>query len=190
MRRILLLDNYDSFTYNLAHLVRQVAGRAPDVIRNDEIDLDEVERYGKILLSPGPGLPAEAGLMPALIRRYAPRKSILGVCLGHQCIAEAFGAKLENLSVVCHGQGWPTLIGTPDEPLFKGVSSPFISGRYHSWVVKRKGFPDCLEITAVDEAGRVMALRHREFDVCGVQFHPESVLTPEGAAIMRNWLED
>ena len=189
MKRILLLDNYDSFTFNLVHLARDVAGVTPDVVRNDKIELNDVEQYDKILLSPGPGLPSEAGLMPELIRLYAPRKSILGVCLGHQCIAESFGAKLENLAQVSHGQGLATVIERPDELLFQGVDSPFVSGRYHSWVVSRQDFPACLEITATDEAGRVMALRHRELDARGVQFHPESVLTPSGADILRNWLE-
>ena len=187
--KILLLDNYDSFTFNLAHLVREVLGYAPDVRRNDKITLDEVEGYDQILLSPGPGVPSEAGLMPELIRRYAPRKRILGVCLGHQAIAESFGARLENMAQVCHGQGLETLIETPDEPLFNGLPAKFTSGRYHSWVVATHDWPACLEITARDPEGRVMALRHREFDVCGVQFHPESVLTPQGADIMRNWLK-
>jgi anthranilate synthase component 2 len=186
--KLLLLDNYDSFTFNLLHLVRDVSGVTPDVVRNDKIDLDDAARYDKILLSPGPGLPSEAGLMPALVRRYAATKSILGVCLGHQCLAECFGARLENLPEVSHGQGLETIVEIRDELLWRGLPARFPSGRYHSWAVAREGFPECLEITAGDAAGRVMALRHREFDARGVQFHPESVLTPHGADIMRNWL--
>jgi anthranilate synthase component 2 len=186
--KILLLDNYDSFTFNLAHLVRDVAGYAPDVRRNDKIALEEVESYDKILLSPGPGVPSEAGLMPALIQRYAPRKSILGVCLGHQAIGESFGAQLVNMAQVSHGQGLETVVETPDEPLFKGLPARFASGRYHSWLVSEDGFPACLQITARDTESRIMALRHREFDAQGLQFHPESVLTPLGADILRNWL--
>ncbi len=186
--KILLLDNYDSFTFNLAHLVREVSGCAPDVRRNDKIAFEEVESYDKILLSPGPGVPSEAGLMPQMIRHFAPRKSILGVCLGHQAIGESFGARLENMAQVSHGQELETFLTTPDEPLFNGLPPSFASGRYHSWLVSENAFPACLAITARDAEGRVMALRHREFDVRGLQFHPESVLTPHGADIMRNWL--
>lgn len=187
--KILLLDNYDSFTFNLFQLVGEVGGGVPDVFRNDKITLEEVEKYDKILLSPGPGLPGEAGVMPELVKRFAASKSILGVCLGHQCIAENFGAKLENMERVCHGFGMETFVKKTDETLFKGVPKQFESGRYHSWTVSKEDFPAVLEITAEDAEGRVMALRHRNFDVRGIQFHPESVLTPEGAAIMRNWLE-
>lgn len=187
--KILLLDNYDSFTFNLFQLVGEVGGETPDVFRNDRIALEEVEKYDKILLSPGPGLPREAGLMPEIVKQFAASKSILGVCLGHQCIAENFGAKLENMECVCHGFGIETLVRLADETLFKNVPDNFQSGRYHSWMVSKKGFPAELEITAEDTEGRVMALRHRKFDVRGIQFHPESVLTPEGATIMRNWLE-
>ena len=190
MQKILLLDNYDSFTFNLFQLVGEVGGAMPDVFRNDKITLEEVEKYNKILLSPGPGLPSEAGIMPELVRRFAPTKSILGVCLGHQCIAENFGARLENMPRVCHGFGLETNVTAADETLFRGMPGKFQSGRYHSWTVANENLPDCLEITATDDEGRVMALRHREFDVRGVQFHPESVLTPEGAIIVRNWLEN
>lgn len=186
----MLLDNYDSFTFNLFQLVGEVGGTMPDVFRNDKITPEEAEKYDKILLSPGPGLPSEAGIMPELVRRFAPTKSILGVCLGHQCIAENFGARLENMSRVCHGFGLETIVTAEDELLFRGVDAPFQSGRYHSWMVANENFPDCLEITATDAQGRIMALRHREFDVRGVQFHPESVLTPEGAKIVRNWLKN
>ncbi|HEV7643038.1 MAG TPA: aminodeoxychorismate/anthranilate synthase component II [Pyrinomonadaceae bacterium] len=188
--KVLLLDNYDSFTFNLYQLVGEVSGIRPDVFRNDKISLDEVEKYDKILLSPGPGLPSEAGTMPELVKRFAGQKSILGVCLGHQCIAENFGAKLENMERVCHGFGMETRVEVEDELLFRGVPKQFESGRYHSWMVSKEGLPESLEVTALDADGRVMALRHREYDLRGVQFHPESVLTPDGAAILRNWLQD
>jgi len=190
MQKILLLDNYDSFTFNLFQLVGEVGGALPDVYRNDKITLEEVEKYDKILLSPGPGLPSEAGIMPELVKRFAPTKSILGVCLGHQCIAENFGARLENMPRVCHGFGLETSVMVADETLFRRMPEKFQSGRYHSWTVSDENLPDCLEITATDAEGRIMALRHRELDVRGVQFHPESILTPEGATIIRNWLEN
>ena len=182
------MDNYDSFTFNLYQLVGEIFGVKPDVFRNDKISLEDVEKYDKILLSPGPGLPAEAGIMPELVERFAASKSILGVCLGHQCIAESFGAKLENMERVCHGFGMDTLVEADDEILFRGVPKEFKSGRYHSWMVSAESLPEVLEITARDMDGRVMALRHREYDLRGVQFHPESILTPDGATIMRNWL--
>lgn len=189
MQKILLLDNYDSFTFNLFQLVGEVRGAMPDVFRNDKITLEEVKKYDKILLSPGPGLPSEAGIMPELVKQFAPTKSILGVCLGHQCIAENFGARLENMTRVCHGFGLETNITVEDELLFQSVDAQFQSGRYHSWTVANENLPDCLEVTATDAEGRIMALRHREFDVRGVQFHPESILTPQGSQIVRNWLE-
>jgi len=188
--KVLLLDNYDSFTFNLFQLVGEINGVMPDVFRNDKIALGEIEKYDKILLSPGPGLPSEAGIMPEVVREFAARKSILGVCLGHQCIAESFGARLENMERVCHGFGMNTIVKVEDELLFRDVSPQFESGRYHSWMVSLDNLPDCLEITASDDNERIMALRHRELDVRGVQFHPESVLTPEGPMILRNWLED
>ena len=188
--KILLLDNYDSFTFNLFQLVGEISGETPDVFRNDKISLDEVAKYDKILLSPGPGLPFEAGIMPELVERFAPLKSILGVCLGHQCIAEAFGAKLENMTRVCHGFGMETFVTAKDEELFRGLPRQFLSGRYHSWMVSPQNFPPELEITAEDDERRIMALRHRRFDVRGIQFHPESVLTPDGAAIIKNWLKN
>ena len=184
--KILLLDNYDSFTYNLLHIVKEL-GAQIEVRRNDQITLDEVERFDKILLSPGPGLPEEAGILLPLIRRYAPTKSILGVCLGEQAIGEAFGAKLVNLTEVYHGISSDIQI-VADDPLFEGLPRRFQAGRYHSWVVSREQFPDCLEVTAVDtEKNYIMALRHRTYDVCGIQFHPESVLTPEGKRMIQNW---
>ena len=187
--KILLLDNYDSFTFNLFQLVGEVGGIAPEVFRNDKISLAEVEKFDKILLSPGPGIPNEAGMMPEIVREFAHRKSILGVCLGHQCIGEVFGARLENMTRVCHGFGLETIVTEPDEKLFQNVPRAFQSGRYHSWVVANENLPDCLEITANDSENRIMALRHKTFDVRGIQFHPESVLTPDGATIIKNWLE-
>jgi anthranilate synthase component II len=184
---ILLLDNYDSFTYNLAHIIRAL-GYDIDVVRNDKISLDDVQQYDKILLSPGPGLPDEAGIMPALLQRYSATKSILGVCLGHQAIGEAFGARLENLERVVHGQATAARVIAGDV-LFQGVPAELKVGRYHSWIVADGGFPNELEITAVDENGNIMALRHRKYDVRGVQFHPESILTEHGETMLKNWLE-
>lgn len=192
--KILVFDNYDSFTYNLVHLVEKIIGEKVDVFRNDQIPLDNVEAYDKIILSPGPGLPSEAGMLLPLIKRYAATKSILGVCLGHQAIGETFGAELVNLSKVYHGVATPvnilTLPGrsTANVDLFRGMQDGFLAGRYHSWVVDPKRFPDSLEVTARDASGHIMALRHKTYDVLGVQFHPESVLTPDGELIMRNWL--
>lgn len=185
---IVLIDNYDSFTYNLLHVVKELGANHVEVIRNDQIELDEVERFDKIILSPGPGIPKEAGLLLPIIERYAATKSILGVCLGHQAIGEAFGAKLTNLTEVCHGIQTPiTLNG--DEELFAGLGSELLVGRYHSWVVSREGFPACLEVTATSQEGQIMALRHRTLNVHGIQFHPESVLTPQGKIIIQNFLK-
>lgn len=191
---ILVFDNYDSFTYNLVHLVEKITGAKVDVFRNDQIPLDDVARYDKIILSPGPGIPEEAGLLLDLIKRYAATKSILGVCLGHQAIGEAFGGKLKNLSTVYHGVSTPVQVVQEENAtsnkadLFAGLPQEIEVGRYHSWVVEQAGFPEVLEITAVDSEGYIMALRHKEYDVQGVQFHPESVLTPEGETILKNWL--
>lgn len=186
--KILLFDNYDSFTYNLLHIVKEL-GAEVEVRRNDKITLDEVDRFDKILLSPGPGIPEEAGILLPLIRRYAPTKSILGVCLGEQAIGQAFGARLINLRDVHHGVCSDIRLLTPD-PLFAGLEPGFRAGRYHSWVVSRENFPDCLEITAEDTIeGQIMALRHTTYDVKGIQFHPESVLTPKGKTILKNWIQ-
>ncbi len=185
--KILVLDNYDSFVYNLVHYLREL-GHEPVVYRNDKITLKEVETFDKILLSPGPGVPSEAGIMPELIQKYAPTKSILGVCLGHQAIGEAFGGTLENMTDVLHGIATPALVQNPHERLFKGLPAKFNTGRYHSWTVVPTTLPDSLEITAVDEAGRVMALAHKTYDVRGVQFHPESILTEHGKQMLENWL--
>jgi anthranilate synthase component 2 len=188
MKKILIFDNYDSFTYNLLHTVQSLGHTEVDVIRNNRITLGEVERYDKIILSPGPGLPEEAGLLLPLIERYAATKSILGVCLGHQAIGQLFGAKLENIPFVFHGVQTPAQIIAEDD-LFTGLPAVIEVGRYHSWIVSRENFPAELEITAVDQAGTIMALRHRTLDVHGVQFHPESILTPHGRVIIRNFLD-
>jgi anthranilate synthase component II len=187
--RILVFDNYDSFTYNLVHLVEKILHTKVDVYRNDKIALEAVAAYDKIILSPGPGIPEEAGLLLPLIKAYAASKSILGVCLGHQAIAEAFGGQLHNLSQVFHGVATPVNILNPNAHLFKDMEPTITVGRYHSWIVSETSFPDELEITARDEAGSIMALQHKIYDVQGVQFHPESVLTPEGETILRNWLK-
>ena len=183
---IVIIDNYDSFTYNLAHLVKSL-GAEVTVLRNDRFALEELEAFDKIILSPGPGIPSEAGQLLDVIRTYAGRKPMLGVCLGHQAIGEVFGARLENLSDVFHGVATEGRQFGVD-PIFQGLPERIVMGRYHSWVVSNEGFPDCLEITAVSDEGQIMALRHREFDIHGIQFHPESVLTPDGTAILRNWL--
>ena len=184
--KVVIIDNYDSFTYNLSHLVKEL-GAEVAVVRNDQFRLEELEQYSKIILSPGPGIPSEAGLLPDVIRTYAGRKPILGVCLGHQAIGEVFGAKLENLSDVFHGVATPCHI-VADDPIFSGISRDITIGRYHSWVVSREGLPDCLEVTAVSDEGQIMALRHRELNVRGIQFHPESVLTPDGRKMLQNWM--
>lgn len=184
--KIVIIDNYDSFTYNLSHLVKEL-GAEVTVLRNDQFQLSDLEPYSKIILSPGPGIPAEAGLLLDVIRTYAGKKPILGVCLGHQAIGEVFGATLENLSDVFHGVATPCHL-VADDAIFSGLERDITIGRYHSWVVSREQFPDCLEITAVSDEGQVMALRHRELNVRGIQFHPESVLTPDGKKMIQNWL--
>ena len=184
--KVVIIDNYDSFTYNLSHLVKEL-GAEVAVVRNDQFRLEDLEQYSKIILSPGPGIPSEAGLLLDVIRTYAGRKPILGVCLGHQAIGEVFGAKLENLSDVFHGVATPCHI-IADDPIFSGISRDITIGRYHSWVVSRESLPDCLEITAVSDEGQIMALRHRELNIRGIQFHPESVLTPDGKKMLQNWM--
>jgi anthranilate synthase component 2 len=190
--RILVFDNYDSFTYNLVHLVEKIMRQRVEVYRNDQIPLEKVKEYDKIILSPGPGIPQEAGLLLPLIKEYASSKSILGVCLGHQAIGEAFGGKLVNLSTVFHGVATPIKVKTKNvrvkNGLFEGLPDEFEAGRYHSWIVSDENFPDVLEVTARDDNNYIMALRHKSLDVQGVQFHPESVLTPVGGAILTNWL--
>jgi anthranilate synthase component 2 len=186
--RILVFDNYDSFTYNLVHLVEKIMHIKVDVYRNDQIALEKVKEYDKIILSPGPGIPEEAGLLLPLIKEYAPSKSILGVCLGHQAIGEAFGAKLVNLSTVYHGVATGCRLHVTGCRLFKDLPDEIEVGRYHSWIVAKENFPKELEITAEDENGYIMGLQHKTYDVQGVQFHPESVLTPMGEKILKNWL--
>lgn len=187
--RILVFDNYDSFTYNLVHLIEKILHTKVEVYRNDKIALEAVATYDKIILSPGPGIPEEAGLLLPLIKEYASSKSILGVCLGHQAIAEAFGGQLLNLAQVYHGVATPVTILNQQAPLFQGMTNPITAGRYHSWIVSDENFPVELEVTARDENGSIMALQHKNYDVQGVQFHPESVLTPEGETLLRNWLK-
>ena len=190
--KILVFDNYDSFTYNLVHLVEKILHQKVEVYRNDKLPLEKVKEYDKIILSPGPGIPEEAGLLLPLIKEYAASKSILGVCLGHQAIGQAFGGELINLSTVYHGVALPVKPVAEKtnniSPLFKGLPPSFEVGRYHSWVVAEKNFPSDLTITARDDNNYIMALQHNTYDVQGVQFHPESVLTPLGEKIMRNWL--
>lgn len=185
--RLLILDNYDSFTYNIVHAVRSL-GVEPDVRRNDCITLDEVDAYNKIIISPGPGIPSEAGILPQMLERYATQKPILGVCLGHQAIGERFGARLRNLPEVYHGIKSVITVTRPDDYIFEGLPTELEVGRYHSWVVDKEGLPDCLEVTAVSPDGEIMALRHRTLDVRGVQFHPESILTTQGLRLIGNWL--
>ncbi|HEV8079432.1 MAG TPA: aminodeoxychorismate/anthranilate synthase component II [Chitinophagaceae bacterium] len=186
--QILLFDNYDSFTYNIVHLVEKILHQKVDVYRNDQIALEKVKEYDKIILSPGPGIPREAGLLLPLIKEYASTKSILGVCLGHQAIGEAFGGTLINLTTVYHGVATDCKLSKDNCKLFKDLPQKITIGRYHSWIVSDKNFPDELEITARDENNYIMALQHKTFDVQGVQFHPESILTPDGEKIMKNWL--
>lgn len=208
MLKTVIIDNYDSFTYNLSHLVKEL-GAEVEVLRNDQFDLEELEQYDKIILSPGPGIPEEAGLLLDVIRTYAGKKPILGVCLGEQAIGQVFGGKLTNLSDVFHGVQTEVYINEEsslneelrmkneeflsgvtleEDYIFEGLSTTFPVGRYHSWVVDREGFPEDLVITAISAEGQVMALKHRKYDVHGIQFHPESVLTPDGKVIVRNWL--
>jgi len=211
--RILVFDNYDSFTYNLVHLVEKILHEKVEVFRNDQIPLEKVKEYDKIILSPGPGIPVEAGLLLSLIKEYASSKSILGVCLGHQAIGEAFGGQLVNLETVYHGVATPVRVVSRESgvdslesivdsrqsavgskqsthhSLFEGLPNEFEAGRYHSWIVSDENFPEELEVTARDDNNYIMALQHKNFDVQGVQFHPESVLTPVGETILRNWLK-
>ena len=184
--KIVIIDNYDSFTYNLSHLVKEL-GAEVTVVRNDQFALPELEAYDKIILSPGPGIPSEAGLLLDVIKTYAGKKPMLGVCLGHQAIGECFGAELTNLSEVFHGVATEgTQFG--NDPIFAGLPQRITMGRYHSWVVSKEDLPSCLEITAESDEGQIMALRHREYDIHGIQFHPESVLTPEGRKIIENFI--
>ena len=185
--QVLVIDNYDSFVYNLVHYLEDL-GCKVTVKRNDQLSLEEAAHFDKILLSPGPGVPDEAGLLKAIIKKYAPTKSILGVCLGQQAIGEVFGGSLINLDEVYHGVATKVTLSVTDEILFKDIDKTFEVGRYHSWVVAEHDLPESLEITSTDENGQIMSLRHKEYDVRGVQFHPESVLTPEGKKMLENWV--
>ena len=186
---VLVIDNYDSFTYNLVHLINELGFEA-DVWRNDKFDLADVNKYDKILLSPGPGIPEEAGLLLEVIKAYAPSKSILGICLGQQAIAEAFGGSLLNLGRPMHGVATPITVLDKEELTFKDCPAIIEVGRYHSWVVNTVDLPECLIVTSTDKDGQIMSLRHQTLDVRGVQFHPESVLTPSGKQMMKNWLDN
>lgn len=188
MKKILVLDNYDSFVYNLVHYIEEIVGYDVAVFRNNEITLTDVAAYDFIVLSPGPGVPSEAGIMPELIKKYAPTKKIFGVCLGQQAIGEAFGGSLINLEKVYHGIETTIYLTENQDITFKELPNSFQVGRYHSWAVQREGLPEDLIITAEDEQGQIMGLRHRDYDVRGVQFHPESIMTPEGKQMLRNWL--
>ena len=187
MIKTIIIDNYDSFTYNLSHLLKEL-GADVTVVRNDKFRIEDLEQFDKIVLSPGPGIPGEAGLMPQVIKAYAGRKPILGICLGHQAIGEAFGAKLLNIGNVVHGVATPAHL-TAQDYLFEGLPADLEVGRYHSWVVDENGLPECLEVTSRSDDGYIMSMRHKEFDIRGIQYHPESVLTPDGKAIINNWLK-
>src|SRR5687767_15135875 len=189
MMKILVLDNYDSFTYNLVHIIRAL-GYPLDIFRNDKIAVEDVNKYDKILLSPGPGVPDEAGIMKQVIDRYGPTKSILGVCLGHQGIGEVYGASLFNIPKVLHGVTSVVEVKDDHEYIFKGVSRKFQATHYHSWAVVPESMNGPLRVTAVNDEGLVMGLRHEQYDVRGVQFHPESIMTPEGPKIIENWLKN
>lgn len=187
MKNIVVIDNYDSFVYNLVHYLEELDCKVT-VLRNDQFHIEQLQSFDKILLSPGPGIPDEAGLLKDVIKTYATSKPILGVCLGQQAIGEVFGGTLTNLDKVFHGVATQVEVTKQDEPLFHGLEQTFEVGRYHSWVVAKENFPDALEITSIDDTGQIMSLRHRELDICAVQYHPESVLTPNGKAIIKNWV--
>lgn len=184
--KLLILDNYDSFTYNIVHAVRE-SGVEPTVARNDKISLEEIDAFDKIIISPGPGIPSEAGILPEMLRTYAGKKPIFGVCLGHQAIGECFGARLENLEDVYHGVQTPAHV-TGEDYILEGMGTDFPVGRYHSWIVSGENLPDCLVVTSRDDDGKIMSLRHRDLDIHGVQFHPESLLTPGGIRIIANFI--
>lgn len=188
MAHILILDNYDSFTFNLVHLVKEHKKHTFEVFRNDCIPLENVGAFDGVILSPGPGIPSEAGILLPLISQYAPFKRILGICLGMQAIAEVFGGSLVNLTEVYHGVATQMEVVKPRHTLFEGLNETFLGGRYHSWAVNAHDLPPCLKVNAVDASGQIMALSHERFDVCGLQFHPESILTPDGKQMVNNWL--
>ena len=189
--KILVLDNYDSFTYNLVHYLKELGhGEAMDVYRNDQISIEEVDHYDKILLSPGPGIPEEAGIMPEVIKTYGPTKSILGVCLGHQGIAEAYGAQLYNMPQVLHGVSSQVKVTRTEDRLFKDIPEAYRICHYHSWNVDKENLGEEIEVTAVDEFGEIMAISHKTHDVKGVQFHPESIMTEHGHQLLKNWINE
>lgn len=190
MKKILLIDNYDSFTYNLVHLIKEVSDVDLDVRRNNKISLEELNNYDRIVISPGPGIPDEAGIIKEAIKHFASTKKILGICLGHQAIAEVFDSKIINMKESYHGVGSNIELSDKSEILFKNVPDNFIAGRYHSWVVQQEGLSEDLIVTAKDKNGMIMALSHRHYDVKGIQFHPESILTEHGKTIMGNWINE
>lgn len=187
--KILVFDNYDSFTYNLVHILEEISGVTVDVRRNDKITLPEIAPYDKIVLSPGPGLPSESGILIELIKTWSDGKSIFGVCLGLQAMVEAFGGQLKNLPQVFHGVATDVFIEDPTEKIFEGIPAVFQAGRYHSWVADRQFLPSCFLITATSPDGHIMAVRHKDFDLSAVQFHPESILTTHGKMMLKNWLK-
>ena len=187
--KILIIDNYDSFTYNLVHLVEKITGEFPTVYRNDEIELEDIHAYDLIMLSPGPGIPDEAGILKDTIKMYAGKKPIFGVCLGLQAITEVFGGSIVNMDEVFHGVATQMKVTQPEAEIFKGIPSEFLAARYHSWIASKEDFPEVLEVTAEDEEGGIMAIRHRHFPVSAVQFHPESILTEVGEQLVRNFIE-
>ena len=186
--KILVFDNYDSFTYNLVHYIENILNQKVDVYRNDEITLEEVDKYDKIILSPGPGVPDDAGILKALIKEYAPTKSIFGVCLGMQAMTEVYGGKIHNLDTVYHGIATPVVQIGNDKIIYQDIPKEFEAGRYHSWIVDNKTLPDCFKVSAFDSDSQIMSMFHTEYDLRGVQFHPESVLTPLGEQMIKNWL--
>ena len=188
MKKILILDNYDSFTYNLVHYVTEILKHEVDVFRNDKITVAAVANYDIIILSPGPGLPKDAGILKAIIKQYAPTKKILGVCLGMQAIGEVFGGTLHNLERVYHGVATPIKVVDTQDVLYANLELPITVGRYHSWVVSHKNFPECLHVTAVAENNQIMSFKHKDYEVYGVQYHPESILTKQGKVILSNFL--
>ena len=187
MEKVIVIDNYDSFTYNLVHALKQITGDRVDVFRNDRVKIEDLQQYSHIVLSPGPGIPDEAGLLKEIIRMYAPEKRMLGVCLGHQAIAEVFGAELVNISRVFHGVSTRIKVLDREDYLYRNIPGEFEGGRYHSWIVSEEGLPACLKVTAQAEDGEIMGISHVEYDIKGVQFHPESVLTKVGEELLSNW---
>lgn len=191
MKKVLVIDNYDSFTYNLVHILRELGLENDlEVHRNDKISVEYIADFERVLLSPGPGLPKDAGIMPEVIKKYSPSKSILGVCLGHQGISESFGAELFNLPTVFHGVATKTVLTDQEDVLFQGLPQEFNVCRYHSWAVTPDGLPECLKVTALDESGNIMAIKHQDYKVRGVQFHPESIMTEHGIQMIDNWLNE